>query len=192
MIFECKQQRADFLRDSRCTAKLDARLRHLHEQRSLYESSMQVHLPSLRNGDTLFPEFDGYRYEAAGFEPYESISAEIRRLTNRLHRETKFANLLRWRAANLFYVVAEEGVAYPHELPAGWGLLLRSDCDLVLAAPAVWQEIPQENGLQLLLKLAMSGTRATNRAFGIAPAELQLSMMSRLAPPSSCMEQANA
>lgn len=162
-IFECKQERADFLRDSRCAMQISRRLLALHEQLALYEASMRVHLPSLRKGDALFPEFDGFRYEAAGFAPYDYVVAQIRRLSARLHGQTKFANLLRWKAAHLHYVVAEAGVARAHELPAGWGLLVRCGAELELRVCAVWQAIPDENAMRFLLRTAMSSTRAVHR-----------------------------
>jgi len=162
-IFECKQARADFLRDSRCARLIGSRLRVLREQLALYEASMRVHLPSLRRNDALFPEFDGFRYKAAGFAPYDHLTAQIRRLSARLHGETKFTNLLRWRAAHLHYVVAENGVARAHELPPGWGLLVRIGGELSLRVPAVWQDIPEENAMHLLLRVAMSSTRAVHR-----------------------------
>ena len=166
-IFECKQIRADFLRDSKCAEQIRDRLRVLHERRALYEESMRQYFPSLRCGDALFPEFEGFRFEAAGFEPYDRITAEIRQLSYRLHEHTKFANLLRWRAANLHYVVAEANVAAEHELPAGWGLLVRSGDDLELRSPAVWQEIAADASLRLVMRIAMSGTRAIHRALAI-------------------------
>ena len=168
-IFECKQHRGDFLRDSRSAEKITVRLRALHERRRLYESSLPVHLPSLRKGETLFPEFDGCRFEEAGFEPYDTIQAEIRQLTTQLHQQTKFTKLLRWGAANLHYVVVEDGVAEPHELPPGWGLLIRAEGQLQLAAPATWQEISGERRFELLLRIAMAGTRATSRQMRVDP-----------------------
>jgi len=162
-IFECKQGRADFLHDSRCAERIGCRLRVLHEQLALYEASMRVHFPSLRESDALFPEFDGFRFEAAGFAPYDHLAAQIRRLSGQLHGQTKFANLLPWRAAHLHYVAAEERVARLHALPGGWGLLVRCGAELELRAPAIWQEIPEENARQLLLRIAMSGTRAVHR-----------------------------
>jgi hypothetical protein len=172
-----------FLRDSRCAEQIGVRLRKLHEQRCIYEASMRLHLPTLRQGDSLFPEFDGFRFEAAGFEPYDKITTEIRRLSARLHQQTKFADLLRWRAANLHYLVAEEGVAHPHELPAGWGLLLRRGEELELITPATWQEISEESALQLLYRAAMSGTRVTNRELSITTERwLELRHRSEQAP----------
>lgn len=167
IIFECKQGRADFLKDSRCAAQLAARLAKLHERRALYEEGMRPHWPSLSNGDTLFPEFDSYRFEAAGFEPYDKLIEELRMLSTRLHAQTKFAKLIRWRAANLHYVVAEEGVAKAHELPHGWGLLVRAGEALVVAVEPTWQDATEESRMGLLLRIAMAGTKAMNRSLGV-------------------------
>jgi hypothetical protein len=143
------------------------RLQRLHEKRALYEESMQRHFPTLRQGETLFPEFDVYAFERAGFEPYEHISNEIRLLTRRLHQQTKFDKLLRWKAANVHYLVAEPGVVKSHELPDGWGLLIRRDCDLTLQVKATWQDASEHSRWQLFLRIAMSGTRAVNRQHNV-------------------------
>lgn len=132
---------------------------------------MRVHFPSLRLSDALFPEFDGFRFEGAGFAPYDHLSRQIRRLSMRLHEQTKFANLLRWRAAHLHYVVAEEGVAQAHELPAGWGLLVRNGEEIELHEPAVWQEIPEAHVLDFLLRIAASNTRAVQRLLAMETAQ---------------------
>ena len=166
-IFECKQSRADFFKDSRCAAQLSARLARLHERRALYEESMRLHLPSLRNGDTLFAEFDTCRFEAAGFEPYDKIVKEVRTLAARLHQQTKFAQLFRWRAANLHYVIAEEEVAKPHELPYGWGLLIRREDQLAVIVEPVWQDASDEARMNLLHRIAIAGSRAVNQSLGV-------------------------
>lgn len=162
-VFECKQSRADFLKDSRSLERIAARLEKLYERRRTYEESMKLYYPSLRNGETLFPEFDSYRFEASGYEPYEKLLSEIATLSARLHAQTKFDRLLRWKAANLHFVVAETGVAKPHELPAGWGLLIRREKNLELEVPATWQDAPEEHRWALLQRIAMSGTRAVHR-----------------------------
>lgn len=167
IIFECKQSRSDFRKDSRCAEQIAARLAKLHERRALYEESMRRHMPSLRNADTLFVEFDSYRFEAAGYEPYDRLVGELRTLSARLHAQTKFAQLIRWRAANLHYVVAEQGVAKPHELPHGWGLLVRAGEALAVAVEPIWQDATEEARLGLLLRIAMAGTKAVNRSLGV-------------------------
>jgi hypothetical protein len=167
VIFECKQSRADFFKDSRCAMQLSARLAKLHERRALYEESMRLHMPSLRNADTLFAEFDTCRFEAAGFEPYDKIVKELRTLSARLHQQTKFAQLFRWRAANLHYVIAEEEVAKPHELPYGWGLLIRRGDELAVLAEPTWQDATEEARMNLLHRIAMAGARAVNQSLGV-------------------------
>jgi hypothetical protein len=167
IIFECKQSRADFLKDSRCREQISARLAKLHERRERYEEGMRRHMPTLRQADTLFPEFDTYRYEAAGYEPYDKLTAELRTLAGRLHAQTKFADLIRWRAANLHYVVAEPGVARAHELPAGWGLLVRADEELRVEMEPTWQEATEAARMMLLLRIAMAGTRAVHSQLGV-------------------------
>ncbi|HEY2342300.1 MAG TPA: hypothetical protein VGH90_04680 [Chthoniobacteraceae bacterium] len=163
VIFECKQARADFLRDSRSRDQIAERLRKLHERKQTYEESMKLYYPSLRNGDALFPELDSYRFEASGYPPYEKLLAEIALLSRRLHAETKFARLFQWKAANLHYVVAEPGVVKAHELPAGWGLLVQREKSLELQTPAIWQEASDDQRWALLLRIAMSGTRTVHR-----------------------------
>jgi hypothetical protein len=171
-IFECKQSRADFLRDSRCAQKITEQLRKLHERRQTYEESMKLYYPALRQCDTLFPELDAYTFAASGYEPYEKLLKKIEALGRRLHAQTKFARLLHWKAANLHYVVAEPGVVKAHELPAGWGLLVRREQTLEVETKAVWQDAPDDQRWALLLRIAMSGTRAVHRNLQIDLADL--------------------
>ena len=168
LIFECKQSRGDFLHDARRESEINDRLKKLRERQVMYEESMQLRFPSLRRGDTLFPEFDAYDFAAAGHPPYDDLIAEIERLSRQLHERTKFDRLARWRAANLHYVVAEPDVAEPHELPAGWGLLTRAEAGLDVVQPAIWQEAPEQHRWTLLLRIGMSGTRSVHRDLGVA------------------------
>jgi hypothetical protein len=166
-IFECKQSRGDFLKDSRCREQIAARMAKLHERRARYETTMRRHMPFLRQADTLFPEFDSYRFEAAGYEPYDKLTRELRTLSARLHGQTKFADLARWRAANLHYVIAEAGVAKPHEVPHGWGLLVRGEDGLAVVVEPTWHDVEEEARVALLLQIATAGTKAVNQAMGV-------------------------
>lgn len=163
-VFECKQSRADFLRDTRCETETLSRLETLSARMQTYEEFLRRHHPTLRNGEELFPEFDSYRFESLGYEPYDELRAEMTALTRRLHLCTKFSRLARWRAANLHYVVAELGVARPCELPAGWGLLVRRDETLDTTAPATWCDISEVNRWKTVLRIAKSATRALVRS----------------------------
>jgi hypothetical protein len=163
-IFECKQSRADFLRDTRCETETLSRLETLGARLGTYEEFLRRHHPTLRNGEELFPEFDSYRFESLGYEPYDELRAEMAAITRRLHSCTKFSRLARWQAANLHYVVAEPGVARPCELPAGWGLLERREEQLETIAPATWCDISEVNCWKIVLRIAKSATRALVRS----------------------------
>jgi hypothetical protein len=122
-VFECKASRADFLRDSapEAQAQVAALARRLDELRAL----IAMHRPDLRRGEELFAEFDAYDLRGLRHDTHARLEAELRAAQTKLHEGTKFAKLARWRAASLQYVVAEDGILQPHEIPDGWGLLVR-------------------------------------------------------------------
>jgi hypothetical protein len=166
-VFECKQSRSDFLRDTACERALIARLAKLAGRRQLYEEYLRRHQPSLCHGNELFPEFDGYCFAEAGYEPYDRLLLEMAELSGRLHARTKFARLARWKAANLHFVVAEPGVARACELPAGWGLLERAGEELALGQHALWHPAAEEHRWNLLLQIGRSGSREVRRRYGV-------------------------
>jgi hypothetical protein len=166
-IFECKQARADFLRDSRSRVRTLERLAALHVRKLRHEATLRPFYLSLHHGDSLFPELDGCDFVRTGDKCYLRLLAEMSALTNRLHAQTKFDDLLRWRAANLCYVVAEPEVAAGHELPDGWGLLVRNGDTLALAARPLWREVADTNRQALLQRTAIAATQAVSRGLGL-------------------------
>src|SRR4051812_47880507 len=108
-VFECKVSRPGFPRDLRSISAALGRLKTLHERRTRIEHELLLHYPSIRNGDALFQEYQSIDYERPGHERYQATMSEIGRLTARLYGNTKFDRLVKWSAANLFYVVADEG-----------------------------------------------------------------------------------
>lgn len=109
-------------------------------------------------------EFETLNFERPGYEPYQRVLDEIRQLGNRLHANTKFDKLTKWRAANLRYVVAEASLFTAHELPADWGLLVREGEELRLVQRPVFHEIEDAQRLTLLHRIAIAATRAALRA----------------------------
>lgn len=63
-VFECKQARADLLKDAHAEAVTRARLADLVERRRKLEEMFTVHRPDLRRGEALFPEFDAWVFRA--------------------------------------------------------------------------------------------------------------------------------
>jgi hypothetical protein len=185
-IFECKASRPDYLRDSRSMAATVERLKTLAARKARHEETLQIHCPSIRNGDSLFPEYETLNFERPGWEPYRRLLDEMRVLSARLHGRTKFDRLTKWGAANLQYVVAEKGLFRAHELPAGWGLLLRNGGVLELVSRPVFHEVGEAQRLALLHRIAGAGTRAVNAAFGIRAADNDAHRLAGQARPGHC------
>jgi len=117
----------------------------------------------LRNGDSLFPEFDLPDFTVIGHRGYSRVLRELRALQHRLYDCTKFDKLIRYRCANLFFLVLPEELFRDSEIPVGWGALVESDGALKLIRKPIWQETAVENRIRLLQRIALAGTRAFNR-----------------------------
>ena len=165
-VFECKANRSDLIRDCRNSAKLRERLQQLAIVRSEIEAELRLNQPSLRRGDSLWPEYETVDYDRAGHEPYRKVMKLIGTLTRQLRGQTKMENLLRWNAANLHYLVVEPNLIEDHEVPSGWGLLVRNNTRLDLRVRPELRRIPDEARLQFLHRIALAGTRAANREAG--------------------------
>jgi hypothetical protein len=145
-----------------------ARLKALHERKARVEEELHLFYPSIRNGDSLFPEYETLDFTRPGYERYERVMMEISRLSAHLHANTKFDRLAEWGVANLRYIVAEQAALDAHELPAGWGLLLREGDTLHLAIKPIWREVGDEHRFALFQRIALAATRAVNSAHGVS------------------------
>jgi hypothetical protein len=167
-IFECKQALCDLRRDN-CDSELSRRqLEMICKRRQILESHLRAHYPSLRNSDSLFPEFDLQSFTAIGHRGYARISRELGTLQNRLYDCTKFEKLIRYRCANLFFLAVPEEIFRDREIPVGWGALVESNGALTLVRKPIWYETTEENRIRLLHRIAIAGTRVLNRQLKIA------------------------
>ena len=167
-IFECKQALCDLRRDN-CDSELSGRqLEMICKRRQILETHLRAHYPSLRNSDSLFPEFDLQSFTAIGHRGYARISRQLGTLQNRLYDCTKFEKLIRYRCANLFFLVVPEEIFRDREIPVGWGALVESNGALTLVRKPIWYETTEENRIRLLHRIAIAGTRALNHQLKIA------------------------
>jgi hypothetical protein len=162
-IFECKQTLCDLRRDNCQSESAHRHLEAICKRRQSLEASLHAHYPSLRNGDSLFAEFDSENFKAIGHRGYARISRELRALQNRLYDCTKFDKLIRYRCANFFFLVLPEQLFRDPEIPAGWGGLVEMNGALILRRKPVWHETTDENRIRLLHRIAVAGTRFVNR-----------------------------
>ena len=166
-IFECKQALCDLRRDNCHSNTARERLEALCHRRQILETRLRVHYPNLRNGDSLFPEFDSHDFTAIGHRGYARVLCELKAQQNRLYDCTKFDKLIRYRCANLYLLVLPMELFRDSEVPVGWGALVESNGPLTLMRRPVWQETTPENRIHFLQRIAAAGTRAFNRQLEI-------------------------
>jgi hypothetical protein len=171
-IFECKQALPDLRRDNCESATTRERLRALGRRREILERHLRVHYPTLRTGDSLFAEYDSHDFDAIGHRGYRRVLREATALQNRLYGGTKFEYLVRYRCANLFFLVMPNELFRDAEAPAGWGVLVEMKGSLELARKPTWHDNLEEARVRLLQRIAVAGTRQFNRAFGITRHEI--------------------
>lgn len=153
-VFECKASRADFRRDSAREAGARENLVRLSERLMALRALIGGHRPDLRRGEELFPEFDAVDLRGLKHSTHDRLARELTRGQRRLLEGTKFAKLARWRAASLLYLVAEEGLFAPHELPDGWGLLVRRGAALEVAVQPVLRDTTPAERVALVERIA--------------------------------------
>jgi hypothetical protein len=171
-IFECKQALPDLRRDNCDSATTRERLRSLSRRREVLENHLRVHYPTLRTGDSLFAEYDSHDFDAIGHTGYRRLLRETTALQNRLYGGTKFECLVRYRCANLFFLVLPDELFREAEAPAGWGVLVEMKESLALVRKPAWHDNLEEARIRLLQRIAIAGTRQFNRAFGITRDEI--------------------
>jgi hypothetical protein len=166
-IFECKQALCDLRRDNCESDAARQRLATICQRRQLLEKRLRGHYPNLRNGDSLFPEFDLPDFTVVGHRGYARLLRELRALQNRLYDCTKFDKLLRYRCANLYFLVLPEELFRDSEVPVGWGALVDADGTLTVVRKPIWHETTAETHIRFLHRIAVAGTRVINRKLEI-------------------------
>ncbi|MCZ6836152.1 MAG: hypothetical protein O7G85_10295 [Planctomycetota bacterium] len=125
ILIECKQSRADFLRDNRHLDSLLKRRTALQGIRgSIEERQIKRLEPQLRrSGTTLFPEMDDWDFNGSRLASYRDTMRKLRHTEAQLYGQTKFHMIARYRLADRLFIAAPKGMLRPGELPLGWGLL---------------------------------------------------------------------
>lgn len=171
-VFECKQAFPDLRRDNRCSDVTARQLKKLFRRREVLEKNLRVHYPALRIPDSLFSDFDPYNFAAINHRGYTRLLRQLGALQNRLFDCTKFERLVRYRCANVFFLVLPDRLFKEPEIPFGWGALVERDGELVLARKPLWNEVTPINRLKLLERIAGARTRILNKESGITFEEI--------------------
>ncbi len=167
VVFECKQSRSDLRRDDARGPEMLHRLQTVYRRQQVLERNLRIHYPTLRCGETLFPEWDDFDFTILEHRGYRRVVRELAALQNRLRDSRKFEKLSRYGCANLFYLVTPNELVNLPEVPLGWGVLTSSAERLTLLRKPVWHESSEAARLRVLQRIAASGTRHLNRRLEI-------------------------
>jgi hypothetical protein len=174
VIFECKQTLADLRRDNCDSVHAREQLDGLQRRRDVMERNLRVHYPTLRTGESLFPDYDAWDFSELNHRGYSGVLRNGAALEHRLIDCTKFEKLARYHCANLFYlVIAEPLRSVGFEVPCGWGVLVEKGAALALTRKPVWHDVTAENQKRFLRRVATAATRAINRELEITVTELE-------------------
>lgn len=171
-VFECKQSAPDLRRDDCRSPQTLARLESLYRRRQILEKHLRIHYPTLRTGETLFPEWDAYDFDAIEHRGYERVTRDLAALQAQLRDGRKFEKLGRYACANLFFLVVPNDLLREPEAPLGWGLLVAREGALRLHRKPVWHDSPDSIRLRVLQRIAVAGTRQFNRRLEVIPERL--------------------
>ena len=171
-VFECKQSATDLRRDDCRSQQTRARLEAVYKRRQILEKHLRIHHPTLRTGDSLFPEWDAHDFAAIEHRGYARVSRELVALQSRLRDGRKFEKLARYGCANLFFLVVPNELLREPEAPLSWGLLVEKQGALTLRRKPVWHESSDAARLRVLQRIAAAGTRQFNRRLKLVPVVL--------------------
>ncbi len=169
VVFECKQSAPDLRRDDCRSPQTRARLESVYRRRQILEKHLRIHYPTLRTGETLFPEWDAHDFGAIEHGGYRRVTRELAALQAQLRDGRKFEKLARYACANLFFLVLPNELLREAEAPLGWGLLVEKEGVLSLQRKPVWHDSPDPARLRVLQRIAAAGTRQINRRLKIEP-----------------------
>jgi len=154
-VFECKASRADFLRDAAVEVATREKILALTARLDALNRLIGEHRPDLRRGEELFAEFECIDLRGSRHATHATVTKALGAAQVALYEGTKFAKLARWRVANFLYLVMGSAeLAADHEVPAGWGLLVRRGDELCCLRPPLRQEVNVEGRIALLERLA--------------------------------------
>jgi hypothetical protein len=141
----------------------------VYRRRQVLEKHLRIHYPTLRTGDTLFPEWEAHDFDAIEHRGYRRLTRELAALQRQLRDGRKFEKLTRYACANLFFLVLPNDLRREAETPLGWGLLVEQGGLLVLRRKPAWHECAEDARLRVLQKIAAAGTRLLNREQDLSP-----------------------
>ena len=149
-------------RDNCYTEAARLRLDSLTRRRRTLEARLRVHYPKLRVVDSLFAEFHSHDFAAIGHRNYNRVLRELNSLQHRVNACAKFETLIRYRCANLFFLVVPDELS--READFRWLGRARGKerSGLPPVRKPLWHETSLRlGGIDFLVRIARAGNSST-------------------------------
>jgi hypothetical protein len=166
-IFECKQALPDLRRDNCCSVAVRARLETVYRRRQIPKEICACIIRISESRTHFFPNLIRTISQRSNITVMRAFCASCPRCKIVSSIAPSFEKLLRYRCANLFFLVLPNELFEEIEIPVGWGALVESDGAISLARKPVRYENAPENRLRFLQRIAAAGTRVLNRQLEI-------------------------
>ena len=155
---ECKQSRADFLKDAGIEDSTEEKRDELKARVDVMRQLMGTHLPECRINESLFFEYDRFDFSDWRHDGWARATKKLECLERRLKRGVKCSKIARYGCANVCVLFVGEGVIVDEgEIPLGWGCVkCRGEEREVLREPLILESKP-ETRLRLLERIAARG-----------------------------------
>lgn len=159
---ECKQSRADFLKDAGIEASTREAHSELVDRVTALRRLMGTHLPDCRMHRSLFLEYDSFDFENWRHDGWARSTRRLQRLERQLKTGIKFSRVARYACANRCVLFVSAGVIVEEsEIPLGWGCVECGERErTVLRAPLILESRPEAR-LRLLERIAARGRRVS-------------------------------
>lgn len=124
--------------------------------------------PELRDGSTLFSEFEQWNYAASKNPAYKECMQRIHKLEYTIYHTSKLSRFNSAQIASELYLIVPADAVQQEDIPENWGLVyVREDLSFELVKKPVKLDCPKENLSRLAWNIATSAKDQVLFANGI-------------------------
>jgi len=135
-----------------------AQLKLARQEREMLEQEIRRREPELRDGSTLFCEFEQWNYNDSSNPAYRQCLRRIRKLEHAVFHGSRLERFRSAGVASELYLIVPENSVSPEALADGWGLVyIRPDLTCQLIRKPERCDVPAEKRTRLALNISAAG-----------------------------------
>ena len=168
LIVEIRKSREQCWPDCARQEELLPLLRKTKEEKASIEAILRREEPELKDGDTLFPEFESWNYKLTKKRKYHKCLKQLEEIEHALYKGSRFEQIRRAHVADYLYLAVPTGTVQPDELADGWGLInINPDMTTEVVKEADKWDCPDQNKLHLIQHIAAGCKKSLLFSLGV-------------------------